>query len=141
MQQGGLVFELLSSFLCILCGTGTVVDVWHQGCSGHVALGLVDLYWDCGGCVALGLWWTCGIRAVVGMALGLWWTCGIGTVVDVWHQGCSGHVVPGLWWTCGAGAGFLNVLHCYFSNAANQSYICDCNCVMLAVDCFTEQLT
>jgi len=29
-----------------------VVDVWHWGCGGHVALGL---------------WWTCGTGAVVDM--------------------------------------------------------------------------
>jgi hypothetical protein len=96
-----------------LCGrdTGAVVDLWH---------------WECGGCVALGLWWNCDIGTVVDMwhwgcgglrALGLWWICGTGTGVDMWPWGCGGHMA--------LGQGFLSVLHCHFSNAANQSYIAD----------------
>ena len=34
--------------LSLMCGTGAVVDGWHWGCGGHVALGL---------------WWTCGAGA------------------------------------------------------------------------------
>ena len=53
-----------------MCGTGTVVDVWHWDCGGLVTLWLVDVWHrDCSRLVAPGLCWACGT----------------GAVVDLWH--------------------------------------------------------